>query len=114
MTPGRATLKTSWAMKSPAAHDPCLPTGSHTSLTSRDRVLQLTQHAPPAFWPSTRHSAPSSPASARPPLWAAAAFVSTRQPPFNSKSNSDGSKKEGITFPSGEVQARLLREVYNE
>ena len=32
----------------------------------------------------------------------------------HSKSNSDGSKKEGITFPSGEVQARLLREVYSE
>ena len=33
---------------------------------------------------------------------------------IHSKSNSDGSKKEGITFPSGEVQARLLREVYSE
>lgn len=32
----------------------------------------------------------------------------------HSKSNSDGNKTEGITFPSGQVQARLLREVYSE
>ena len=32
----------------------------------------------------------------------------------HSKSNSDGNKSEGITFPSGQVQARLLREVYSE
>ena len=32
----------------------------------------------------------------------------------HSKSNSDGNKNEGITFPSGQVQGRLLREVYSE
>jgi len=33
---------------------------------------------------------------------------------IHSKSNSDGNKKEGITFPSGQVQANLLHEVYQE
>ena len=32
----------------------------------------------------------------------------------HSKSNTDGNKDQGITFPSGQVQARLLREVYAE
>ena len=32
----------------------------------------------------------------------------------HSKNNSDGSKSEGITFPSGAVQKRLLEEVYEE
>ena len=32
----------------------------------------------------------------------------------NSGNNSDGNKEQGITFPNGEVQARLLRHVYSE
>uniref|UniRef100_T1INJ4 Fatty acid synthase n=1 Tax=Strigamia maritima TaxID=126957 RepID=T1INJ4_STRMM len=32
----------------------------------------------------------------------------------HSKSNTDGNKQEGVTYPSGEIQEKLLREVYNE
>ncbi|KAL3877568.1 hypothetical protein ACJMK2_035265 [Sinanodonta woodiana] len=32
----------------------------------------------------------------------------------HSKTNSDGNKEQGITFPSGEMQKRLLHEVYSE
>ncbi|XP_053392677.1 fatty acid synthase-like [Mercenaria mercenaria] len=32
----------------------------------------------------------------------------------HSKTNSDGNKQQGITFPSGDVQKRLLNEVYSE
>ncbi|CAC5370812.1 FASN [Mytilus coruscus] len=32
----------------------------------------------------------------------------------NSKTNSDGSKEQGITFPSGSIQKQLLNEVYSE
>lgn len=32
----------------------------------------------------------------------------------NSKTNVDGNKSEGITFPSGSMQNQLMREVYNE
>ncbi|KAK2587686.1 hypothetical protein KPH14_003803 [Odynerus spinipes] len=33
---------------------------------------------------------------------------------IKSKTNIDGYKTEGITFPNGEMQAKLVREVYNE
>jgi len=33
---------------------------------------------------------------------------------INSKVNTDGAKEQGITYPSGEMQARLLREIYAE
>ncbi|XP_034937434.1 fatty acid synthase [Chelonus insularis] len=32
----------------------------------------------------------------------------------NSKINVDGNKPQGITFPSGEMQCQLMREIYNE
>ncbi|XP_060583977.1 fatty acid synthase-like [Ruditapes philippinarum] len=32
----------------------------------------------------------------------------------HSKTNSDGNKQQGITFPSGDIQKRLLQEVYSE
>lgn len=33
---------------------------------------------------------------------------------IHSKNNADGNKEQGITFPSGEIQKRLLTEVYQE
>ena len=33
---------------------------------------------------------------------------------LHAKVNTDGAKDQGITFPSGEVQARLLKEIYAE
>lgn len=33
---------------------------------------------------------------------------------MNAKTNTDGNKPQGITFPSGEMQKKLIREVYNE
>ncbi|KAK3090166.1 hypothetical protein FSP39_009679 [Pinctada imbricata] len=33
---------------------------------------------------------------------------------IHSKTNSDGNKEQGITFPSGQIQKRLLQEVYSE
>ncbi|KAL4239386.1 hypothetical protein ACF0H5_000203 [Mactra antiquata] len=33
---------------------------------------------------------------------------------IHSKTNSDGNKQQGITFPSGDIQKRLLHEVYSE
>lgn len=32
----------------------------------------------------------------------------------HSKANCDGYKEQGVTFPSGEIQHRLLKEVYSE
>ncbi|XP_045164352.2 fatty acid synthase-like [Mercenaria mercenaria] len=32
----------------------------------------------------------------------------------HSKTNSDGNKQQGITFPSGDIQRKLLKEVYSE
>ncbi|KAL1129219.1 hypothetical protein AAG570_013748 [Ranatra chinensis] len=33
---------------------------------------------------------------------------------LNTKSNTDGNKEQGITFPSGSMQMRLIKETYNE
>lgn len=33
---------------------------------------------------------------------------------LNTKCNTDGAKEQGITFPSGNMQNRLIREVYEE
>lgn len=33
---------------------------------------------------------------------------------INSKTNTDGNKEQGITYPSGDMQNKLMREVYNE
>lgn len=32
----------------------------------------------------------------------------------NAKTNTDGNKEQGITFPSGEMQKKLVKEVYSE
>lgn len=32
----------------------------------------------------------------------------------NAKTNTDGNKVQGITFPSGEMQMKLIKEVYSE
>lgn len=32
----------------------------------------------------------------------------------NAKTNTDGNKEQGITFPSGEMQKKLIKEVYAE
>jgi fatty acid synthase len=32
----------------------------------------------------------------------------------NARTNTDGNKEQGITFPSGEMQKKLMKEVYSE
>lgn len=33
---------------------------------------------------------------------------------LNARTNTDGNKEQGITFPSGEMQKKLIKEVYAE